>query len=58
MVTLEQQEAFLPDVAVREIFAQSIYTSFRPSFPYRDTLKRWFFLFLITNNHDDDRSTF
>lgn len=58
MTTTEKQEAFLPDVAVREIFGQSIYASFRPSFPYRDTFKRWFFMSLITNNHNDDRSTF
>jgi len=58
MATQHQTEVFLPDAAIREIFAQSIYASYRPSTRYRDIIKRWFLLSLTTHNYDDDRSTF
>lgn|GEM_PF-4287722 len=58
MFIQRQSETFLPDEAVREIFAQSIYASFRPSYPYRDKIRRWFLLSLTPHSYDDDRSTF
>lgn len=58
MNSSHQSEVFLPDAAVREIFAQSIYASYRPSTRYRDTIKRWFLLSLTNHTYDDDRSTF